>query len=258
MIKEFSEPGSGFRIAYDEYKNPGGGNLLGISHTGLISAVGYELYTELMEKTVRESRKRNPEEELLPEIQLGVFTCQSMCRMFISDWSYIKEYLCLQMMKILIRSKASYRDSYGILPPSADNLLQVINIRNCLKPLQGKKEWDMTVNICIFSPDLLPLTRQRLLLLTTRKSKAYALHRIINCLYPCQLFHEKGNTDSGRSAIKDTLPNRRKQDIKKCYDKCKIAFIQKIAGNNSYSLRYAITDALFFPAIKLISFLVPM
>jgi transcription-repair coupling factor (superfamily II helicase) len=53
-IMEFSEPGSGFRIASNDLDIRGGGNLLGTSQSGHVSAVGYELYTELMEKTIRE------------------------------------------------------------------------------------------------------------------------------------------------------------------------------------------------------------
>jgi transcription-repair coupling factor (superfamily II helicase) len=73
VIKEFSEPGSGFRIAYNDLEIRGGGNLLGLSQAGHICAVGYELYTELMEKTVREIKgEKVDEEEIQPEIQLGV------------------------------------------------------------------------------------------------------------------------------------------------------------------------------------------
>ncbi len=73
VIKEFSDPGSGFRIAYNDLEIRGGGNLLGISQSGHICAVGYELYTELMEKAIREIKgEENGEQELLPEIQLGV------------------------------------------------------------------------------------------------------------------------------------------------------------------------------------------
>jgi len=72
-IKEFSEPGSGFRIAYHDLEIRGGGNLLGLSQAGHISAVGYELYTELMEKTVREIKgDAGPVEEALPEISMGI------------------------------------------------------------------------------------------------------------------------------------------------------------------------------------------
>jgi transcription-repair coupling factor (superfamily II helicase) len=56
VIKEFTEPGSGFRIASQDLEIRGAGNLVGMAQTGHISAVGYEMYTQLMERAVRELR----------------------------------------------------------------------------------------------------------------------------------------------------------------------------------------------------------
>lgn len=142
VIKEFSEPGSGFRIAYNDLEIRGGGNLLGISQSGHISAVGYELYTELMEKTVREIKgEKTTEEETLPEIQLGVSA-------FIPE-EYVQD---VQQRLILYKRislaandeqvseiKNELQDCYGDLPATVDNLLRVIGIRNHLKPLKAKK-----------------------------------------------------------------------------------------------------------------------
>lgn len=142
VIKEFSEPGSGFRIAYNDMEIRGGGNLLGISQSGHVSAVGYELYTELMEKTIREIKgEKVVAEEALPEIQLGISA-------FIPD-EYVQD---VQQRLVLYKRislagnpgdidqlKAELQDCYGPLPQNVENLLQVINIRNLLKPMKGKK-----------------------------------------------------------------------------------------------------------------------
>jgi len=142
VIKDFSDPGSGFRIAYNDLEIRGGGNLLGLSQAGHISAVGYELYTELMEKTVREI-KGDPvdEEEVQPEIQLGVSA-------FIPE-----EYVADVNRRLVLYKRISLaatdddvkqiqselQDCYGALPDSVENLLQVIVLRNSLKPLKVKK-----------------------------------------------------------------------------------------------------------------------
>jgi transcription-repair coupling factor (superfamily II helicase) len=142
VIKEFSDPGSGFRIAYNDLEIRGGGNLLGISQSGHICAVGYELYTELMEKAIREIKgEENGEQELLPEIQLGVSA-------FISE-GYVQDvYQRLVLYKRISLAandeeidqiKSELQDCYGPLPASAENLLQVISIRNSLKLLKGEK-----------------------------------------------------------------------------------------------------------------------
>ena len=142
VIKEFSEPGSGFRIAYNDLEIRGGGNLLGLSQAGHISAVGYELYTELMEKTVREI-KGEPvdEEEVQPEIQLGISAF--IPEGYVADVNrrlvLYKRISLAATDEDINQIKSELQDCYGALPASVENLLQVIIIRNSLKLLKGKK-----------------------------------------------------------------------------------------------------------------------
>jgi transcription-repair coupling factor (superfamily II helicase) len=55
-IKEFSDLGSGFRVAALDLEIRGAGNLLGGEQSGHIDAVGFEMYTKLLEETIRELR----------------------------------------------------------------------------------------------------------------------------------------------------------------------------------------------------------
>jgi transcription-repair coupling factor (superfamily II helicase) len=143
VIKEFSEPGSGFRIAYNDLEIRGGGNLLGLSQTGHICAVGYELYTELMEKTVREIKGEqvDDEEEIQPEIQLGVsaFIPEEYVQDVHQRLVLYKRISLAATDEDINQIKSELQDCYGALPASVENLLQVIIIRNSLKLLKGKK-----------------------------------------------------------------------------------------------------------------------
>ncbi|MDD5525343.1 MAG: transcription-repair coupling factor, partial [Smithella sp.] len=137
VIKEFSEPGSGFRIAYNDLEIRGGGNLLGISQSGHISAVGYELYTELMEKTVREIKgEKTAEEESMPEIQLGIsaFIPEEYVQDVHHRLVLYKRISLAENEEDIDQIRSELQDCYGKPPQSVDNLLQVINIRNYLKP----------------------------------------------------------------------------------------------------------------------------
>jgi transcription-repair coupling factor (superfamily II helicase) len=67
-IQELSELGSGFKLAIHDLEIRGAGNLLGPSQSGHITAVGFELYTQLMEKSVRELKGEEMVEEITPEI----------------------------------------------------------------------------------------------------------------------------------------------------------------------------------------------
>ncbi|MBI2826461.1 MAG: transcription-repair coupling factor [Planctomycetia bacterium] len=56
-IEEFSDMGAGFAIAMRDLEIRGAGNILGTEQSGHISAVGYELYCELLEQAVRKLKK---------------------------------------------------------------------------------------------------------------------------------------------------------------------------------------------------------
>ncbi len=69
-LKEFSDLGAGFKIAALDLELRGAGNLLGGQQSGHIEAVGFELYTTMLERTVRELKGELPEEA--PEAQLNL------------------------------------------------------------------------------------------------------------------------------------------------------------------------------------------
>ncbi|MDR3364851.1 MAG: transcription-repair coupling factor [Clostridiales Family XIII bacterium] len=60
-IREFTEFGSGFKIAMKDLEIRGAGNLLGVSQHGQMAAVGYELYCQLMDEAVSRLAGRAPE-----------------------------------------------------------------------------------------------------------------------------------------------------------------------------------------------------
>ena len=55
-IREFTEFGSGFRIAMRDLEIRGAGNLLGSEQSGFMASVGYDLYVKMIEDTIREMR----------------------------------------------------------------------------------------------------------------------------------------------------------------------------------------------------------
>jgi len=71
-LKEFSDLGAGFKIAALDLELRGAGNLLGGEQSGHIEAVGFELYTQMLERAVRELRGEVPEEEVETQLNLGL------------------------------------------------------------------------------------------------------------------------------------------------------------------------------------------
>ena len=71
-LKEFSELGAGFKIAALDLELRGAGNMLGGEQSGHIEAVGFELYTQMLDRAVRELKGEMPEEEVATQLNLGL------------------------------------------------------------------------------------------------------------------------------------------------------------------------------------------
>ena len=173
-IKEFSEPGSGFRIAYNDLEIRGGGNLLGLSQAGHISAVGYELYTELMEKTVREIKgDPAPVEESLPEIQMGIsaFLPEDYVEDIHQRLILYKRISHASGAADLDEIRSELIDCYGPLPQTAENLLRVIGIRNQLQPLRAKKMGYDGKYFYLYFRENSPIDPARIISLSRKKIK---------------------------------------------------------------------------------------
>src|SRR5262249_10395872 len=71
-LQELDELGGGFRLAAHDLEIRGAGNMLGKQQSGHTTAVGVELYTQMMEEAVREVRGETVTIEVEPEIQIGI------------------------------------------------------------------------------------------------------------------------------------------------------------------------------------------
>jgi transcription-repair coupling factor (superfamily II helicase) len=71
-LKEFSDLGAGFKIAALDLELRGAGNLLGGEQSGHIEAVGFELYTQMLERAVREMKGEAAPEEAETQLNLGL------------------------------------------------------------------------------------------------------------------------------------------------------------------------------------------
>jgi transcription-repair coupling factor (superfamily II helicase) len=130
-IKEFSDLGSGFRVAALDLEIRGAGNLLGGEQSGQIDAVGFEMYMKLLEQTVRELKGEDLEDDLRATVNLRVDLR--------IDPSYVAD---MNQRLMLYRKVAAARreeeidqvldessDRYGPLPDSVLNLADYGRIR---------------------------------------------------------------------------------------------------------------------------------
>src|SRR5579872_5107254 len=71
-LKEFSDLGAGFKIAALDLELRGAGNLLGGEQSGHIEAIGFELYTQMLERAIREMKGEAAPDEAETQLNLGL------------------------------------------------------------------------------------------------------------------------------------------------------------------------------------------
>lgn len=131
-LMDFSELGAGFKIALNDLQIRGGGTILGSAQSGHVAAVGYELYLELLEETVREMRGAPVEAETIdPEINLPISAF--LPDTFIPDAD--QRLLAYKRLATLSEESAvdelagEWRDRYGPLPDAARSLVLLAKMR---------------------------------------------------------------------------------------------------------------------------------
>lgn len=130
-IREFSDLGSGFRIAALDLEIRGAGNLLGGEQSGHIESIGFDLYVKLLDQTVRELKGEEIEDKVRAAVNLNLDLK--------IDEGYIPD---MNQRLMVYRRVAAARtetdltdvldelcDRYGPIPPSVATLAEYGRIR---------------------------------------------------------------------------------------------------------------------------------
>jgi transcription-repair coupling factor (superfamily II helicase) len=130
-IKEFSDLGSGFRVAALDLEIRGAGNLLGGEQSGHIDTVGFEMYTKLLEETIRELRGEELEEEARATVNLRIDL--KIDPAYIQDMNQrlmvYRKVASARTEPELVAVVEELRDRYGPPPDSVLNLAEFGRIR---------------------------------------------------------------------------------------------------------------------------------
>ncbi|HEU5162907.1 MAG TPA: transcription-repair coupling factor [Thermoanaerobaculia bacterium] len=136
-IQEFSDLGAGFRIAARDLEIRGGGNILGGQQSGEIAAVGFEMYTKLLDEAVRELRGEKIEEEIETQISLGLDIY--IPREYIGDENIritlYKKIAAAKDESRLDELRTEMRDRFGAIPPNVDTLFGFVRLRQLARRL---------------------------------------------------------------------------------------------------------------------------
>jgi transcription-repair coupling factor (superfamily II helicase) len=130
-IREFSDLGSGFRVAALDLEIRGAGNLLGGEQSGQIETVGFEMYMKLLEQTVRELKGEEIEDDVRASVNLRVDL--QIDHEYIPDMNQrlmvYRQMASARRDEELEQTLAEVRDRYGPLPDSVRNLADYGRIR---------------------------------------------------------------------------------------------------------------------------------
>ncbi len=138
VLQQFTDLGAGFQVASHDLEIRGAGNLLGPDQSGTIAAVGFDLYTQLMEEAVREIRGEAPRTEIEPDVELPLpalipedYVPDVQQRLF-----FYKKLASATTEDELYDVKGEIRDTCGEPPAEVDALVEVMGLKNELRALR--------------------------------------------------------------------------------------------------------------------------
>ena len=130
-IREFSDLGAGFRIAALDLELRGAGNILGGQQSGHLDALGFDLYTKMLERTIGELRGEEIADETSVSINLGVDV--SIPKDYIVEASQrlrtYKRISSADSDEALSQIHAEIEDRYGRVPDSVNALFDYGRLR---------------------------------------------------------------------------------------------------------------------------------
>lgn len=130
-IREFTDLGSGFKIAMRDLEIRGAGNLLGAQQSGHMEAVGYDLYCKMLNDAVKQAKGVAPEEDFETSIDIDIDA-------YIPPAYIPNEYQKLDIYKrvAVIETREEYEemmeellDRFGNPPKSVINLLNIAQVK---------------------------------------------------------------------------------------------------------------------------------
>ena len=130
-IREFSDLGAGFRLAALDLELRGAGNILGGQQSGHLDALGFDLYTKMLERTIAELRGDEIADETSVSINLGVDV--SIPKDYIAEASQrlrtYKRISSAESEETLTQIHAEVEDRYGRIPRSVESLFEYARLR---------------------------------------------------------------------------------------------------------------------------------
>ncbi len=130
-IREFTDLGSGFRIALRDLEIRGAGNLLGAEQHGQIAQVGFDLYCQLLSQAVSELKGEEVQEVQLPQVDLPIdaYIPQDYMTAEAQRIFFYKKMAAAKTEKEVRQIQDELDDRFGDPPKQVWNMLSILRMR---------------------------------------------------------------------------------------------------------------------------------
>jgi transcription-repair coupling factor (superfamily II helicase) len=136
-IQEFTQLGSGYQLATRDMEIRGVGNLLGAEQSGQMEAIGFDLYMEMLQEAIREIQGQ--EIPKVDDTQIDLNLTAFIPAEYIPDldqkMSAYRAVASANSKEELTQIAADWSDRYGQIPPAAQQLLRVVELKQVAKSL---------------------------------------------------------------------------------------------------------------------------
>ena len=137
-IKEFTELGSGFKIALKDLEIRGAGNMMGSSQHGHMASIGYDLYCKMLEDTIKEKKGETNIEpiETTVEIKVDAYIPNDYIKDESQKIEIYKKIASISSYDDYMDVQEELEDRYSNIPLSVQNLMDIAYIRSIAKELR--------------------------------------------------------------------------------------------------------------------------
>lgn len=136
-LKDFTELGSGFKIAMRDLEIRGAGNMMGSSQHGHMATIGYDLYCRMLEDTIKviKGEMDNEPVETSVDIKVDAFIPSSYIEDEIQKIEVYKKIAAIESIEDYNEIKNELEDRYSEIPESVYNLMDIAYIKSICKKL---------------------------------------------------------------------------------------------------------------------------
>ena len=135
-IKEFTEFGSGFKIAMRDLEIRGAGNLLGEQQHGQMESVGYDMYVKLLDRAVREIKDghtESAEDDIAIDISITAYIDEKYIFQEEDRLEMYKKISLISSNEDIMDVRDELIDRFGDIPDEVENLIMVAGVKALAK-----------------------------------------------------------------------------------------------------------------------------